>query len=55
VNSKQEIIIELFEEHDEVNFYTIRYSDNELSETELFFDKVLEDGDLEEVSHPPKI
>lgn len=48
MNSKQEIIIELFEEHDEVNFYTIRYSDNELSETEMFFDKAFEDEDLEE-------
>ena len=48
MNSKQEIIIEIFEEHSEVNFYSIRYSDNELSETELFFDKVLDEESLEE-------
>lgn len=48
MNSKQEIIVELFEEHSEVNFYSIRYSDNEYSEAELFFDKVLDDKDLEE-------
>lgn len=48
MNSKREIIIEIFEEHSEVNFYSIRYSDNELSESELFFDKVLDDEGLEE-------
>lgn len=48
MNSKREIIIELFEEHSEVNFYSIRYSDNELSEAELFFDKVLGEDELEE-------
>lgn len=48
MNSKREIIIEIFEEHSEVNFYSIRYSDNELSEAENFFDKVLDDENLEE-------
>lgn len=48
MNSKQEIIVEIFEEHSEVNFYSIRYSDNELSEAECFFDKVLGQEDLEE-------
>lgn len=48
MNSKREIIVEIFEEHSEVNFYTIRYSDNELSEADCFFDKVLEDEYLEE-------
>jgi hypothetical protein len=48
VNSKREIIVEIFEEHSEVNFYSIRYSDNELSEAECFFDKVLGEEDLEE-------
>jgi len=48
VNSKREIIVEIFEEHSQVNFYSIRFSDNELSESELFFDKVLDDEDLEE-------
>ena len=48
MNSKREIIIEIFEEHSKVNFYSIRYSDNELSEAESFFDKVLDDENLEE-------
>jgi hypothetical protein len=48
VNSKREIIVEIFEEHSKVNFYSIRYSDNELSEAECFFDKVLADEKLEE-------
>ncbi|HBY67679.1 MAG: hypothetical protein CMC07_02240 [Flavobacteriaceae bacterium] len=48
MNSKREIIVEIFEEHSQVNFYSIRFSDNELSESELFFDKVLDDEDLEE-------
>lgn len=48
MNSKREIIIEIFEEHSVVNFYSIRYSDNELSEAERFFDKVLDDENLEE-------
>lgn len=48
MNSKREIIVEIFEEHSKVNFYSIRYSDNELSESELFFDKVLDNDDLEE-------
>lgn len=48
MNTKREIIVEIFEEHSEVNFYSIRYSKNELSETELFFDKVLDVDELEE-------
>lgn len=48
MNSNQEIVVEIFEEHSKVNFYSIRYSDNELSEAESFFDKVLDDDDLEE-------
>ncbi|WP_298340856.1 hypothetical protein [uncultured Algibacter sp.] len=48
MNSKREIIVEIFEEHSQVNFYSIRFFDNELSESELFFDKVLDDEDLEE-------
>ncbi|MCB0745025.1 MAG: hypothetical protein KDC67_14045 [Ignavibacteriae bacterium] len=48
MNSKREIIVEIFEEHSEVNFYSIRYTDNELSESELFFDKILDDENLEE-------
>ncbi|MGB1284145.1 MAG: hypothetical protein ACPG44_06730 [Polaribacter sp.] len=48
MNSKGEILVEIFEEHSEVNFYAIRYSDNELSEAECFFDTVLDDKDLKE-------
>lgn len=48
MNSKREIIVEIFEEHSQVNFYSIRFSDNELSESELFFEKFLDDEDLEE-------
>ena len=48
MNSNREIIVELFEEHSEVNFYSIRYSDNELSEADLFFDKVLDNEELDE-------
>lgn len=48
VNSKNDIIIEIFEEHSEVNFYSIRYSNNELSEAERFFDAVLDNNDLKE-------
>lgn len=48
MNSKREIIVEIFEEHSKVNFYSIRYSDNELSETDCFFDKILDNDDLVE-------
>lgn len=48
MNSKREIIVEIFEEHSEVNFYSIRYTENELSEAEIFFDKVLDQDELEE-------
>lgn len=48
MNNNREIIIEIFEEHAEVNFYSIRYSEKDLSETELFFNKVLDAEELEE-------
>ncbi len=48
VNSSKEIIIEIFEEHSKVNFYSIRYSDNEYSEVECFFDEILSDESLKE-------
>jgi len=32
--SKSVIFVELFEEYDNVNFYTLRYSESKLSETE---------------------
>lgn len=48
MNQDQKIIIELFEEHSQVNFYSIRYLENELSETDYFFDKALANKDLEE-------
>lgn len=35
--SKSVIFVELFEEYDNVNFYTLRYSESKLSETEQFF------------------
>ena len=36
---RQKYNLELIEEHDAVNFYSIHLDDNELSEMELFFDK----------------
>lgn len=48
MNSNRKIIVEIFEEHSEVNFYSIRYADCELTESEFFFDKVLDDEDFEE-------
>jgi len=37
VNSNRKIVIEEFEEHDKVTFYTIRFVSDEESETEKFF------------------
>lgn len=37
--SKSVIFVELFEEYENVNFYTLRRSENESSETEQFFRK----------------
>lgn len=48
MNPNQEIIIELFEEHAQVNFYSIRFSENDLTETDYFFDNALANKDLEE-------
>lgn len=48
MNPSQKIIIEIFEEHAKVNFYSIRYASNESTETELFFEKFLDDENLEE-------
>ncbi|HSM46313.1 MAG TPA: hypothetical protein VK872_00745 [Draconibacterium sp.] len=41
------ISIELFEEHDKVNFYTLRFQ-NEETEIEKFFDKFPEDCEFDE-------
>lgn len=35
--SKSAIFVELFEEYENVNFYTLRHSESKLSETEQFF------------------
>lgn len=40
--------IELIEEHDNVNFYSIRLDDNELSELECFFEKFPEGCEYDE-------
>ncbi|APZ47026.1 hypothetical protein BW723_12355 [Polaribacter reichenbachii] len=48
MNSSREIIVEIFEEHTEVNFYSIRYADKEFSEAECFFNEVLDNDGLEE-------
>lgn len=48
MNSGNKIIIEEFEEHDNVTFYTIRYTTVEQSETEIFFDELFDKPELEE-------
>lgn len=54
MNSKKKIEIEIFEEHDKVTFYTLRYVDEDLSETEVFFQGIIDsrkfDEDLEIIS-----
>ena len=35
---KRKIVIELFEEHEKVNYYTFRYVEDKDSEIEKFFD-----------------
>lgn len=44
----QKYSIELIEEHDAVNFYSIRLSDEELSELERFFEKFPEGCEYDE-------
>lgn len=46
MNSSREIVIEIFEEHSKVNFYSLRYVSEELSETDIFFENVLVQEDL---------
>lgn len=45
---KQEYSIELIEEYDKVNFYSIRIKDAELTELEAFFEKFPEGGEYDE-------
>lgn len=44
----QKYSIELIEEHDAVNFYSVRLDHEELSELERFFDKFPEGCDYDE-------
>ena len=44
----QKYFIELIEEHDAVNFYSVHLSEEELSELERFFDKFPEDCEYDE-------
>ncbi|MCF2875450.1 MULTISPECIES: hypothetical protein [unclassified Tenacibaculum] len=37
MNKRKEVILELFEEYDKVNYYTLKFKNNELSEAETFF------------------
>ena len=48
MNSSREIVIEIFEEHSKVNFYSLRYVSEELSETDIFFENVLDQENLKE-------
>ena len=39
MNSGEKIYLEILEEHENVTFYTVRYENEELSETEKFFEE----------------
>lgn len=45
---KQEYSVELIEEYEKVNFYSIRMKDAELSELESFFEKFPEGGEYDD-------
>jgi len=48
VNSKKKVTIEVFEEHDEVTFYSIRINSNEDLEADDFFGKTFDYKKFEE-------
>lgn len=48
MKSKEKIVIELYEEYEEVNFYTLKYVSKEESETDDFFIRFYDDDSCEE-------